>query len=57
MRVPPLPRMTLTQEPVMDPFDENHAHTARCWWDCDEAQWVCSPADAPIDAADDHDAG
>jgi hypothetical protein len=49
--------MTLTQEPVMDPFDENHAHTARCWWDCDEAQWVCSPADAPIDAADDHDAG
>jgi len=25
-------------------FDDSHAHTARCWWDCDEANWVARPS-------------
>ena len=23
--------------------EDAHPHTAECWWDCDEARWVCAP--------------
>jgi hypothetical protein len=41
----------------MDLFDESHAHTARCWWDCDDARWVCVPVVDATESADDQGAG
>ena len=37
-------------------FDDSHAHTTQCWWDCDEARWVCFPV-AETTEHDDHDGG
>jgi len=48
--------MTPSQERAMDLFDDSHTHTARCWWDCDEARWVCASVD-PAGPADDHGTG
>ena len=39
----------------MDVFDDSHAHTARCWWDCEEARWVCASVVDPAEPADDYD--
>jgi hypothetical protein len=41
----------------MDLFDDSHAHTAQCWWDCDEAHWVCPSVVGAVQIADDQDPG
>ena len=49
--------MTLSREAAVHLFDDSHAHTARCWWDCDEAHWVCLPVVDAVEIADDQDPG
>jgi hypothetical protein len=49
--------MTPSREADMHLFDDNHAHTAWCWWDCDEARWVCPPVVDALEIADDHGVG
>jgi hypothetical protein len=24
--------------------DQDHEHSSRCWWDLNQARWVCSPS-------------
>jgi hypothetical protein len=38
-------------------FDDSYAHTAQCWWDCDEAYWVCPSVVGAVQIADDQDPG
>jgi hypothetical protein len=49
--------MTPGREAAMYLVDDSHAHTARCWWDCDEAHWVCPPVVDAVEIADDQDPG
>ena len=41
----------------MQLLDDSHTHTARCWWDCDEARWVCQSVVDAVEIADEQDPG